>query len=92
MDELPTFLKARVKVNVRLFHLELHQQHLRPNILHLIKHLAKVISILRNTEHRKLKSTRTFGCASRRIPSTILTYYEEMEQRFCPNLVYSEEI
>lgn len=55
VDELPTFLKTWTKVNVRLIHLHLNQQQLRLNILHLIKHLAKVIAVLRYKEQKKKK-------------------------------------
>lgn len=50
VDELRTFLEARTKANERLIHLKLKQQHLRLNILHVIKHLAKVIAFLKDTE------------------------------------------
>lgn len=52
VDEFPACLEAGVEDDARLLHFQLDQQHLRLGILHLIKHLAKVIPILTETEHR----------------------------------------
>lgn len=59
VDELPTFLKTWTKVNVGLIHLQLNQQQLRVDILQLIKHLAKVIAVLRYKEQREKKEVKS---------------------------------
>lgn len=46
-------METGAELNVRLIHLQLDQQKLRLNVLHLVKLLAKVIAVLQNKRQRK---------------------------------------
>ena len=48
--ELPAFLETGVEHDAWLLHLQLDQQHLGLHVPHVIKHLAKVITFLKETE------------------------------------------
>lgn len=53
VDELPNVMETGAELDVRLVHLQLDQQQLRLNVLHLVKLLAKVIAVLQNNRRRK---------------------------------------
>lgn len=69
-------METGAELDVRLIHLQLDQQQLRLNVLHLVKLLAKVIAVLQNKRQRKQskrdkKKTRGGGFLTRRFFSEL---------------------